>query len=183
MFKLIPSTGNLYEVNRWGDIRRIVSYVNNQPKHKTGGVKKVGGTVLAPGRKANGYLHVALHLGGKQRSRYVHRLTAEAWFGEIPPKMVINHKDGDKTNNHTSNLEVVTQSENNRHAFASGLKRPTILKGEDNPRARTTEKEVCEIRRGYENGASIKEIIRKYPHLNRDIISSIIHRRTWKHIH
>ncbi|MEW6726901.1 MAG: HNH endonuclease [Bacillota bacterium] len=43
----------------------------------------------------------------------------------------INHKDGNKSNNHYSNLEWVTRSENNLHAFKLGLRRR--LRGILNP--------------------------------------------------
>lgn len=46
----------------------------------------------------------------------VHRLQWELAYGPIPDGMQINHIDLDKENNRLSNLEVVTQSENIRHA-------------------------------------------------------------------
>lgn len=47
----------------------------------------------------------------------VHRLVALAFFGEPPfPDAVINHKDGDKTNNAPENLEWCSCSENEIHS-------------------------------------------------------------------
>jgi hypothetical protein len=45
----------------------------------------------------------------------VHRLVAEHFIGEIPPKMVINHKNFDKSDNRVDNLEIVTSSQNRLH--------------------------------------------------------------------
>ena len=53
----------------------------------------------------------------------VHRLVAEHYIDKVEGKDWINHKDGNKTNNHFSNLEWCTPSENIKHAFDSGLKR------------------------------------------------------------
>lgn len=39
----------------------------------------------------------------------------------IPENLFINHIDGNKCNNHFSNLELVTQSENIQHAYRTGL--------------------------------------------------------------
>lgn len=49
----------------------------------------------------------------------IHRLVAERWIPNPDGKRTVNHKDGDKLNNHVSNLEWLTDSENNKHAFDS----------------------------------------------------------------
>lgn len=53
----------------------------------------------------------------------VHRLVALAWL-ECPAgyeDMDVNHKDGNKQNNHYSNLEWVTHAKNMKHAIDTGL--------------------------------------------------------------
>lgn len=52
----------------------------------------------------------------------VHRLVALAWIGPPPDgKPWINHKDGNKTNNHYTNLEWTSISENIQHKYDKGL--------------------------------------------------------------
>jgi hypothetical protein len=47
---------------------------------------------------------------------------AYTWIGNPPEdKQEINHKDGDKLNNHASNLEWCSRSQNVKHGFDSGL--------------------------------------------------------------
>jgi hypothetical protein len=68
-----------------------------------------------------GYLRVGLSKDNKHRKFLVHRLVAEAFLLKIDDKKIVNHKDGDKTNNHVSNLEWCTYGENLRHAYNTGL--------------------------------------------------------------
>lgn len=56
------------------------------------------------------------------RAFLLHRVVWETCVGPIPPGMVINHKNGVKTDNRLANLEVVTSGQNNAHAVAIGLK-------------------------------------------------------------
>ena len=73
--------------------------------------------VLAAARAKSGHLQVAL--GGK--TRYVHRLVAEAFFGAAPPfKNVVHHRDRNPANNHIDNLEWCSSSDNNLHSWRMG---------------------------------------------------------------
>lgn len=78
--------------------------------------------LVSPRKSKNGYLMVNLCGFGKdkQRNKYVHRLVATAFLG-LTDGMVVNHIDGNKCNNNVSNLEVVTHSENSKHAIRTGL--------------------------------------------------------------
>lgn len=78
---------------------------------------------LKPCIKKNGYLQYTLYENGEKEVIRVHRLVAKL-FLNCPPnyeELQINHKDGDKTNNHYLNLEWCTSYENNKHAREHGL--------------------------------------------------------------
>jgi len=52
----------------------------------------------------------------------VHRLVAEVFVsGRTADRRIINHRDGNKTNNNWWNLEWCTYSENALHAYDLGL--------------------------------------------------------------
>lgn len=63
-----------------------------------------------------GYLGYSFILDGKRKVWYAHRLIATAFIPNPENKKFVNHKDGNKHNNSTENLEWVTQKENSIHA-------------------------------------------------------------------
>lgn len=69
------------------------------------------------------YISVWLIHNGVEATRRVHRLVAEAFLGKHP-NLIVNHIDGDRTNNNVENLEWCTAAENNRHAIDTGLNHP-----------------------------------------------------------
>ena len=74
---------------------------------------------------STGYFKVSLQKNGKGHTKSVHRLVAETFLG-LPSNsdMQVNHIDGNKSNNAVDNLEWVTKSENEKHAYENGLKIP-----------------------------------------------------------
>lgn len=64
-----------------------------------------------------GYSKVKINL----KNEFVHRLVAIAYLDNPENKETVNHIDGDKSNNHISNLEWSTRSENTQHAYDIGL--------------------------------------------------------------
>ena len=80
--------------------------------------------ILKPRPGIHGYTRVYLRdINTNKRKDYkLHRLVAEYFIDNSNHYKEVNHIDGDKTNNHVSNLEWCTRSENNSHAFAHGLK-------------------------------------------------------------
>ena len=69
-----------------------------------------------------GYRRVTLYKPIKQRF-FIHRLVALHFCDGFSEELVVNHKDGNKTNNEATNLEWVTRSENDKHAFNLGLRK------------------------------------------------------------
>ncbi len=63
----------------------------------------------------NGYLMTNAKNKGSKSAVAVHRLVALTFIPNPENKPYVNHKDCDKTNNHLSNLEWVTQKENTSH--------------------------------------------------------------------
>ena len=61
----------------------------------------------------DGYLTVGLcGLDGRVHTKAVHSLVAQAFLGPRPQDMVVDHIDGDKTNNNVTNLHYVTHRQN-----------------------------------------------------------------------
>ncbi|EQB34794.1 hypothetical protein M948_20655 [Virgibacillus sp. CM-4] len=72
---------------------------------------------------ARGYFIIGLRKPNdrKQRMFSIHRLVAEHFIDNPYGKNYVNHIDGDKSNNTVDNLEWVTQSENQIHAYTTNL--------------------------------------------------------------
>lgn len=81
------------------------------------------GKVLKTDLNNCGYRRVTLWSDDQKRRRIaVHRLVAMHYVDNPNDYPVVNHKDGNKVNNHHSNLEWVTCKQNTRHAFDNGLR-------------------------------------------------------------
>lgn len=89
--------------------------------------------LMSPQIHSRGYVRVNLSKGGFSKSYYVHRLVAMFFIPNTLNKPCINHKDGNKLNNHYLNLEWCTVDENNEHAIQNGLVKdpPGLISKED----------------------------------------------------
>lgn len=100
--------------------------------------------ILQPGLTANGYHIVVLRRDLKSHTLYVHRVVGTT-FGLLEnTELIINHKDGVKTNNNLDNLEPCSFAENMKHAQDTGLL--NIVKGSRNGKSKLNESEVKEIK-------------------------------------
>jgi len=101
---------------------------------------------LNPVVTKRGYHMVNICSDGISKSMGVHRLVGECYIPNPYNKPEINHIDGDKTNNHYTNLEWCTRKENIHH-------RDNVMgkhsMGEQNGRSKLTEDDVKWIRENY----------------------------------
>ncbi len=72
---------------------------------------------VTSGSVEGGYRYVRFN----RTRKCVHRLVALQWISNPYDKSSVNHKDGNKLNNHVDNLEWATVAENNQHAIEMGL--------------------------------------------------------------
>lgn len=116
-------------------------------KRVAAGKGTVAGRVLTQKHATNGYRHVDLSRDDRKVRFGIHRLVAFAFLGPPPTSAhVVNHIDGNKTNNVPANLEWVSQGANISHAYSTGLNSGPNVTGENNPRAKLTQAQVTEIR-------------------------------------
>ena len=92
----------------------------------------------------------------------------------------VNHLDGNKANNHYTNLEWTTRGGNNKHAFDTGLRRAKPLYGDACHFAKLKPMDVIEIRRAYKRGNGTA-LAKKYG-VSLTHLSNIVYRKSWSHI-
>lgn len=122
---------------------------------------------LKPQNNGNGYLKVTLMHEGKRYQRYVHRLVAFHFIASDVDCPEVDHIDGDKTNNHVSNLRWVSRSENSKNFCRKSRKGKTTV--------HRTDTEVRAILALHRKGKSSVEI-GKYFDIPRQTVYSIIKR-------
>ena len=101
------------------------------------------GRFLKQENMKRGYKRVTLSHKGTIRRFSVHRLVAMRFIPNPESKPCVNHKDGVPINNHVSNLEWCTYSENERHSYDVLGKQ--VPKGIDRWNGRFTDEDIENI--------------------------------------
>jgi hypothetical protein len=117
----IDGLNGKYYISTWGNVK----YKKGEFERP---VKAMVGTT--------GYYYFHVKLGDKKKCLRHHRLVALAFLPNPEDKYTVNHKDGIKTNNHVSNLDWCTSSENNLHSYRVLNRKPVNLKGKVTSRSR-----------------------------------------------
>lgn len=126
------------------------------------------------------YVSVNLVVNGKHRSMLLHRLVAIAFIPNPDNKPTVNHKDGTpegKWNNRSSNLEWATKSEQNIHAYNTGLRRM----GESNPITVFTDEDAHIVCIKLSEGYDVQDIVHEYG-FERSFVDRIRKGEIWKNI-
>lgn len=116
VWKSVSGYEGLYEISSHGRVKVLArtAYARN----RWGGItiRDFPERVMSPGANKAGYLHVTFRKDGEDKTFLVHRLVASAFVVNSKKAETVNHIDGIKGNNDATNLEWVSQKENNHHA-------------------------------------------------------------------
>lgn len=124
VWKDIKGYEGLYQISNLGNIKSLDRIVNCP----LNGERIIKGCLLKTYNLKQGYLAIKLFKNNIGKAFQVHRLIACAFIDNINNKPYVNHINGIKTDNTIKNLEWVTCSENNRHAYDTGLKKASPVK-------------------------------------------------------
>lgn len=116
IWKDVVGYESLYQVSNYGQVKSL-----DRQKWNGGSYYLHRGRTLKQSINNMGYPVVNLSVDGKRTVTLVHRIVAQAFIFNRESLPLVNHKDGNKLNNHVSNLEWSTYEENNRHAIIKGL--------------------------------------------------------------
>ena len=109
-FRSISGYEGLYEVSNFGNVK---SLINNK--------------ILKPCLGSRGYYMVRVYKDNKGNTMSIHVLAAMAFLGHKPDgyKIVVDHIDNNKLNNHVSNLQLISNRENTSKDKKNGTSKYT----------------------------------------------------------
>lgn len=166
-----------YEVSNFGNARTIDRWIITT--HKTAKFPKrffkSRPTILF--NNGRGYLVLGTQIDLQKKNYYIHRLVAELFIHNPDNKKEVNHLDGNKSNNHVSNLEWVTREENRAHAVRTGL----VARGERNGVSKLTDKQVLKIRSHKRYRGLTSKLAKKY-NVSNSSIREILLGINWRHL-
>lgn len=168
-----------YEVSNFGNVRSVDRYVDRLSAQGSPSSRISKGQVLKKYCGKEGYITVCLCKNKKRSTKKIHKLVTKAFKGDRPAGFIINHIDGDKTNNHANNLEYCTMSRNVQHAYDIGLS--LGVKGSAHGLSKLTETQVSIIKTRLKAGETQRKIAEDFG-ISKQAVSSINIGRTWSHI-
>lgn len=161
-----------YEVSNHGRVRRAAKLMRH-------------------GYNQHGHEWVSLGFGsgsGKRAKQHlIHRLVLVAFGPTERAGPLVLHSDGNPKNNHVSNLRWGTHADNywdsRRHGTAVvGTNHGKHPRGAKNNQCRLTEADIVQIRARYNRRTCSAPVLAKEFGVSQPTISSIVRRRTWKHV-
>ena len=116
----VPIIGyeDAYMVSSCGQVKSLDRMVPHVNKDGSVVLHRKKGKLLTPIKSGQGYLVVGI----EGRHHRIHRLVATAFIENPNELPLVNHMDGVKGNNHVSNLQWATYTDNIVHAYENKLR-------------------------------------------------------------
>ena len=172
IYKDIVGYEGLYQVSNLGNVNSLPKIKNS----KNGLQVTTKEKILKLNYTKSGYVTINLIKNYKTKTFKIHRLVALHFIPNPENKPQVNHKNGIKTDNRVENLEWVTNSENQYHSYAIGLR--FGLRGENHNMVKLTKYQVLKIR---EDNRSQSKIAKEY-NVTQALISCIKLKKIWTDI-
>ena len=110
------------------------------------------------------------------RRYFNHRIVYELFNGSISIDLVVDHIDGNKSNNTLANIELSNPKHNAAHASKLGL----LCKGSSHINSKLTEEQVMVIKN--KCGTVTQQELAKIYNVSHQLISDIKLGKAWKHV-
>lgn len=167
IWKSVKGYEGLYEISNHGRLKKLAK------SWKCGWNTTINReeSITLGNKNSYGYLDFDFCKNGSSKKTKIHRVVAQHFLPNPDDHRVINHIDGDKTNNHVSNLEWCSHKTNNEHAYINKLRKPKL-----------TNEEVINIREMYATGKYSIPRLATLHNVHYGTIQCVVTRKTWKHI-
>jgi hypothetical protein len=155
----IPSTAGLYAADATGQVWRLKGYGVRTTRWLKGSLNE------------DGYRRVKITFGEGIKSKFVHRLVAEAFHGKCPEGHEVCHANHVRDDNRPENLRYGTHAENIRESVRDGRWPKTY-----EIKRKLKEHQILEIIARYAGGAYQEDIAEEYG-VTQGLVSYIIRTR------
>ena len=162
----LPLIEGEYDISSHGRVKSLErTYIN-----AIGQLMPLKQRILRPTLNSFGYLRISLNFDGAQKTEKIHRLVALVFLDNPNNLPEVNHKDGNKQNNCSSNLEWCDRPHNIRHALTNSLIKTKL-----------DEDDVVSIREKARQGTPLRKIAEEYG-LVEGTIWNIVKYKIWQHV-
>lgn len=167
-------TMGLFEIKDNGEVWRIARRDTSGKANIIKLTPKRVGRILQ-----DGYWGLSSKIGSKTLNVRIHRLVYFRFYGSIPDGFVIDHIDHNPLNNHPSNLQAISYSENIRR---SPIRKARLARGEKHPHSKLTNAQVKQIRKEYAAGGITQKDLGTRYGIHPEHIGCIVRKEKWKHV-